>query len=284
MLSWTKVYQHNFDFILDCRKTKEITLSAIDAAVHTVDHIHKNYPPPYTVFASGGIDSQATIYAWLLSGKEFKIKSAVYNLNLNADDLETLEKFSKLHNLTVDYFDFDLFSFLNKDYEDYVLKYRCGSPHICTHMKLSEEISEGTAIFSGNFISTSITNFLDKNTFGLYKFGLWSNKSIVPYFLLETEELAYGFRDISDKTLDAYDAKIALYQYNNFPVIPQSVKMTGFESVKIYYDQHFADRVTVQDKLCRSNGFHSKRVFDLLHRNKYESKFVTDRFQVRYDR
>ena len=63
----------------------------IDVAVDTVKDIAKRYPAPYTVFASGGVDSQACIYSWLQSGVDFEVVFVNYENNFNTHDFVELE-------------------------------------------------------------------------------------------------------------------------------------------------------------------------------------------------
>lgn len=248
-------------------------LYGLDAAYFTIDYIIANYPPPYTLCLSGGIDSQAMLYAWHSSGKAYNTMSIVYNKDMNLHDLQTLIEFSKLHGIEINYVEFDLLGFYQTDYLDYVHKYRCGSPHFCAFMKFSEIVQEGTVLFSGSPLLKNNSRLFGTNELGLYRYAQVSQRNIVPGFFLETKEIAYSFitPDTFNDNTKGHIArpKIESYRYNGYPVISQKDKITGFEKVKDYYDIHYTYLVTTKDKLYRGyNG--STRTYDLLLRNKYE--------------
>ncbi len=285
MFDWIKVEEDNcfYKFTLPKRDLNQ-TLYGLAAAHYNIDFICRNYPAPYTLCISGGVDSQAMLYAWYTSGKPYNTMSVKYNTDMNRHDLETLEEFSQIHNISINYVDFDLLNFYQTEYLDYVNKYKCGSPHFCTYMKFSEIITNGTVIFSGTAPNPNFTKLFGVNELGLYRYAKISGRSVVPFFFLETKEMAYSFIEpihLSEETRGHISRnKIERYLQNGYPVISQKVKITGFEKIKDYYDIHFSDQVTAQDRLYRGfNG--SQRVYDLLLRNKYERKYP-DKYSYRY--
>lgn len=293
MIDWFSIRQDQNHYFLKIKNSKTSYLKPLQAAHYTIDYICKNYPPPYTLMLSGGVDSQAMLYAWHTSGKQFNTFSGVYNDNFNDLDLSYIKKFSEIHNIPINFVNFNLLDFLQNYHISYVYKYRCGSPHMTTFMRLSEMITEGTVLMSGNFIAPFGTRVpIDRNNFGLYKYAKISNRSIVPYFFCETEELAYSFRfnkgNIERKgprriqqgyNAASYDQKVELYQMNGFPVIKQDYKMTGFEKVKEFYDENFKNQVTKRMVLAGVTPMQqSTRVFDVLLRNKYEREFQVDKY------
>ena len=281
MLDWVRITNIDNDYTLDYSNRNPVNITPLEAALFTVDYITKNYPAPYTLFLSGGIDSQAMLYAWHLSKVPFDTFSAVYNFDLNAHDLENLKLFSNQFSIDINFVSFDLFGFLDTEYSDYALSYRCCSPHICTYMKMSEMVKTGTCIFSGNFILDP-RMFIDRNNFGLYKFAKKTNKPIVGFFFSETEELAYSFLPSINvhKISNTTAARIEAYHSNGFPVIPQKEKYTGFEKVKEYYDLNIPKPKYKKIEIIHPKQ-RSTRTFDLLYRNKYEIKFQDDKYYLR---
>jgi hypothetical protein len=294
MLSWIDIQNNNHDYFLKYTK-KDTSMQPLEAAYYTIDYIHQNYPPPYTLMLSGGVDSQAMLYAWHTSGKSYNTFSGVYNNSFNENDLCTLRSFAHKHNIFINFVDFDLLSFLQNEHIQYVEQYRCGSPHMTAFMKMSEMIIDGTVIMAGNFWSTSTpeVNIISKNNFSLFRYAKTNKKPLVPFFFCETQDLAFSFktgRNLTDdetkyyisidptQLLFTYKQKVNLYQTNGFPVIEQDKKLTGFELVKDYYDVHYAHLVTTKDRLTRYPRQTSQRVFDLLLRNKYEAKFYHDKY------
>jgi len=284
MIDWVDIKNHNHDYTINYSKKSNIKIAALDAAIFTIDHIYKNYPEPYTLFLSGGIDSQAMLYAWIKSGKKFNTFSGVYNFDLNAHDLENLKIISNLWNVDINFTKFNLLNFLNTEYNQYADLYRCASPHICGYMKMSEKVNHGTVIFSGNYVYNNM--FIDRNNFGLYKFAKISNKNMVPFFFMETEELAYSFEQNRDELKlytsdkETYPYKVRIYQSNGFPVIPQSIKFTGFEKIKEYYDLNFENPYKNKLQYYLTAKQKSTRIFDLLYRNKNEYIFGKDKYFI----
>lgn len=291
MIDWVKVRQENNDFFFHYKNYTPVGILPKQAALDTIDYIQKNYPPPYTLMLSGGVDSQAMLYAWIISGVPFRTFSGRYNGNANQQDLRTLDCFAKNFSIQINYVDLDVLQFFQTEYVDYVNKYRCGSPHILTFIKMIEMITEGTPILAGNFCTGDAPGrpLVDKNNFALYRYSLHAKKPLVPFFFTETRELYYSFYeqerkrrlirnfDVKDPVA-IYMNKVDTYQRNGFPVIPQEYKMTGFESIKDYYDKHFSHLVTPQDRIARNQTQKSNRTFDLLLRNKYELKFDADKY------
>lgn len=270
-MHWTKVKDKNNYLTIDFR-SGQVEMSPLDAGIYTVNYIIENYPPPYTLMLSGGIDSQAMLWAWHKSGHEFNTLSVRYNSNMNHHDLKTLEEFSKLHQIPITFIEFDVLDFLEKEFDLWANTYDCSSPQICTYMKIASMVTSGTRIFSGNFIANKV--FLDYAILGIERFAKISNTPIVGFFFLETPELAYAFVDIFKKNeiQDPYLNRVECYRRSRYPVIAQEEKYTGFEEIKNYYDQYYSHLVTIKHKLEVSSN-PSRRVFDLLLRHPYEKKF-----------
>lgn len=290
VLDWVKFTQQGYNFTFDFRIQEEINVKALDAAHQTINKIVQNYPAPYTLFLSGGVDSQAMLYAWHTSGEKFKTCAVMYNFNSNEHDLMSLRQFSKLHNIHINYVNFDLIDFLENMHDEYANKYICGSPQITAYMRMVEMFNSGTAIMSGNFIMPGGATHIGPNQFGLYHFAKLTDTPFIPYFFIETKELAYAFkynnyaRHMSDSNINkvediGYAGKVALYQSNGFPVLSQPKKYNGFEKIKEYYDKNTPRVPTIKDKL--STGYAvSIRNFDLLYRNKYEGKFAQYKYNT----
>jgi len=283
MLDWAKITHYNNCYTFDLRSNDKVVASALEASHNTIKYIKENYPSPYTLYLSGGIDSQAMLYAWITSGEKFNTFSCLYNDTMNIDDIRPLKIFADIHNVKIDYYNLDLIAFLENEHDYYAYTYKCGSPHITTYMKMLSLTNEGTCIMSGNFISEKHTG-LDPNQIGLYHYGMISKQNVIPFFFLETKELAYSFTvakynkkpsnrkrclDPISELTRSYDLKTNTYHLNNFPVIPQKNKTTGFDKIKDYYDKCDIP-ISPIDRLCRLTTQYSNRKFDLFFRNKYE--------------
>lgn len=245
-------------------------LNLIDAAKYTVDTIINNYPPPYTLLCSGGVDSQTMIWFWVCSGAPFEIVTCRYNSNeiiFNQEDICDLSAYCHTFGKEVRFIDLDIVDFLENQLKDIARLTNGDSPHICTHMKISSLIPQGTAIFSGNFLHPG-GSFLSFTHLSLQryaeKFDTRSKKTI-PFFLIHTPELAYSFFDCQPMITNSdYETKVLTLRNHGVLVPGQSKKMTGFEKIKEYYDS-FPNRISIKDRLQHC-AYPSKRVFDLLFR------------------
>lgn len=246
-------------------------MPALRAARKSIDHIVANYPAPYTLMCSGGVDSQAMLWAWHTSGHPFSVVSIKYVTDgvwYNNHDLVTLELFTKRHNIPVTYREFDVIDFLeNGELQKYAKEYDCHSPQICTFIKMVDQIQEGTALFAGNHISPYYAG-LNYTILGLQRYASQTDfPKVIPSFLTFTPELAYSMihANLSVGSKDEF------YTVSGLPVV-SSRKLTGFEILKEYYDSTF---VSPAVKLrCMSKA--SSRPFDLLFRYSLEDERAVD--------
>lgn len=276
MLNWINVEKSKNDYKIFIPRNSAVKLDLNNVVSSTIEHIHQNYPPPYTLYVSGGIDSQAMLWAWHMSKKPFKAVSYVYNNGMNSHDLEKgMPDFIKNLNVDIEYRQIDLLNFYKDIYSKYHERYRCGSPQVCAYMYMADQQREGTVIFSGsNF------GFYTKNEWGLYNYGTISKKNIVPFFFSETSEIHYYSRSITKNNSD----KIARYNKLGFPVIDQGPGETGtsgFEQIKNFYDQEYTHLVTNKLKFSRLYNQRSSRTYDILLRNHLEVKY-NDKYEIYY--
>jgi hypothetical protein len=285
-LDWVKMgwgaemspeFNPDLPLTLDFSNCKENDLLPYQAALNSVHRIAEQYPQPYTLMVSGGVDSQAMIYAWLHSGIPFTVVSVRYldreGQAFNQDDLAQLDEYAERHEFDVKYLDFNLLDFVENELEDYVIKHQCTSPQICTHMKMSEMVPEGTVLFSGNnFYNTPMLNY---TIMGLHRYAVNTGRPLIPFFLIHDPELVGAWQKYNcslnmDHINDNYHQKCFMYRMGGFDIIPQDQKQTGFERVKDYYDM-FPDLITKRDRLEFSH-FPSKRIFDVRYRYYFTRK------------
>lgn len=269
-MKWAKLNNSVIDFRVENLRIQP----PLDAAKNAINLIQKEYPPPYYLMVSGGVDSQAMLYSWLLFGTDYIPVSIIYNDIFNLHDLIQIQQFSSLHTLSINYINFDLLNFLTNEYNTFSEKIRCSSPCISAHVKMVEHL-KGTVIFSGDPLNIRGATLTDA-ILGLYRASI-QQKNIIPYFFLHTPELAYSFiyKKNDEKyfnSLNDYGKKIYMYHESEFPVIPQLQKTSGFEKVKDYYDLRFWHSVPYNNRLKYSTK-PSKRTFDLLYRYPYEEKY-----------
>lgn len=293
MMDWIEVNLKNKkDYYLKIPVIEDLGLDSLLEAHRTVDYIVNRYPAPYVLYLSGGVDSQAMLWAWHTSGQDFKAVSYVYNTTMNLHDLNSgMTEFLTQNNIKIDIErrNVDLLSFYNDTYDWYSQEYRCGSPHICAYMYMADDQQDGTIIFSGNGVEACESyrgKFYTKNEWGLYHYGYKSNKSIVPFFFAETSSLHFSFSQYCEHKKH----KAQIYQDAGYPVVAQdlvpnkynSSRFSGFEEIKDYYDRFFSQKITPKHLLVRPPDQKSKRVYDVLLRNPYEFRYSNDKYYIEY--
>lgn len=260
---------------IDFTSTLDNNLSPLESAEIAINHILKNYPKPYHVMVSGGIDSQATLYSWKLFGKDFIPTYVTYNTNLNNHDLITLFEFSKNNKIDLLSYDFDVLDFYNTQHEEYVYKYNCPSPHLTVHLSMIKNLP-GTVIMSGNFlINPSLT---PSNQIGFHN-GV-NERSFIPFFFWSHPNLAYSlilhrkktnYRETQDSQF--YPYRVKEYIDMGFPVISQGkVKYTGFEQIKEIYRENYKPANPAITKLRYYATRRNYDPYDEILRYPYEGK------------
>jgi hypothetical protein len=269
---WGSEFSQTFDpaipFHIDISNLIKSNKSLLEISTRVIKRIIEKYPPPYHLMLSGGMDSQIMLWCWLNSSIPFHpvsvkyVGAPEYKEVLNDHDLVELEQFANNHNVQIDYKYFDIINFLENNLENYAIKYQCTSPQLCTHMCMSEQLIEGTIIFSGNFAIDFGYNY---TILGLKRYAETSGRSIIPFFLLHDPELAGLVKYVSGKEKKYSIKKCEEYTNLGAPVIPQPKKQTGFEVIKDYYDTRKDLIVSPKIRIKYAN-MPSKRKFDLLFR------------------
>lgn len=281
-MEWLNVNKKNNDYILNISKYEsQKNKISIESAHIAIQKIVKSYPKPYTLFLSGGVDSQAMLWAWHTSGYQYEALSFVYNDNFNLHDLDSgMPTFAKIHNLKIDRKNIDLLSFHENEYTNYAEKYRCGSPHICSYMYMADQITEGTVIFSGS-AALSKQFWYTKNEWKLYSYSEHS-KQVIPMFFSFTKDIHYSFIEKAKNERSKGD----VYRRSGFPVVDQPIRhddgrkgYSGFEKIKEYYDNVI---IPPRQKLNQPFGQTSVRSYDLLFRNPYEFRYASDKYIVNF--
>jgi hypothetical protein len=268
---WGENFSNEFNskipFYVDLTNLISSNKSLLEISQRVIKEIIEKYPPPYYLMVSGGMDSQVMLWCWLNSSIDFIPISVKYTGApefkeiLNEHDLIELDIFAKNNNIDIQYKYFDVINFLENDLETYAIKYQCTSPQICTHMKMSEIITDGTVIFSGNFANAFHYTY---TILGLKRYADISGRLMIPFFLLQDPELA-GIHQVQSKSNDYSSKKYEAYKNLKVPVIPQPGKQTGFEIIKDYYDTR-TDLIVPPKMRIKYASMPSKRKFDLLFR------------------
>lgn len=284
MVNWYSFYRSNGpnlnnrlnEFVGDFRIGKSLTRSIFDNplkhATDAVITITANFPGPYSLMGSGGIDSQAMIYAWERSGVPYTIYHYTYD-DLNDKDTQAIRKFVEKLGIEskIIYQNFKVLDFLEStQLTDLAKEIDCVSPQILTHCSLIAK-TPGTVVLSGNFLN-GYNAYINYSIHGLQRYTERVKNNVVPFFFLQTPELAYSFYNIGkniivgadkpDYMTPDYYLRWKTYQGAHFKVYPQTNKKTGFEKIKDLYDS-----AKVEGKLKLKYGnMPSQRPFDYLFR------------------
>lgn len=284
-MGWGPEFSTHFskekNFHVDFKNALYTDRPIIEIAKDAIKKISVEYPAPYTLMLSGGIDSQVMLWCWVKSQVPFNAVSVRYvddsgNV-LNIHDISNLEKVANHYSVSIEYIDFNIIQFLENHLEEYATKYQCTSPQITTYMCMSEMIHNGTVLFSGDFLATAFYNY---TIYGLKRYADMSNRNIIPFFLLHDPELTTVLSREYKKTLptskksmhyhdyrqQAYLDKVKAIQKIGITIFPQESKYSGFEKIKDVYDKRY-DLITTKDRIKFSNK-PSKRLFDMMFRYK----------------
>jgi hypothetical protein len=267
-LEFSQTFDPKIPFYVDTTNLIKSNKSLLEVSTRVIKEITEKYPPPYHLMLSGGMDSQIMLWCWLNSDISFHPVSVKYTgapefkQILNEHDLIELEQFATNHDIPIDYYYFDIINFLENDLKNYATKYQCTSPQICAHMCMSEELSGGTIIFSGNFARDFNYTY---TILGLKRYADTSGRSVIPFFLLHDPELAGVLPQAPGNGNNYSTKKYEAYSKLGVPVIPQPGKQTGFEVIKDYYDTR-KDLVVPPKIRIKYANMLSKRKFDLLFR------------------
>lgn len=270
MLQWfSATFTDSDEYLIQIPTSAESNLSMEEAALQAIDYITKNYPPPYHLMLSGGIDSQSLLYYWNKSGVDSFVPTHIRYVHegkwYNSHDYPCYKHLYP--HLTFLEIETDPMYFFENELLDYAYTYTCTSPQLCLHMKYRELVTGGTLIYSGTIASSFLT--LNTTILGVHRYQERTKTNVIPNFFQSTRALydecvRIETSGIHDKKW-GYEGKCTeLRNRLQLPLIPQLQKTTGFESIKDYYDLH--NDVTLLERVKYASKFPSKRPFDLMFR------------------
>lgn len=288
-MEWLKKWIDVDGYHIDLINARPSFSPLLEVSTRVINSIAEKYPGPYYLMVTGGVDSQTMLWCWQNSKVPFIPVSIKYldhdNNTVNDHDLVQLTEYAAQFDLKINYEYFQIQHFLENSLLDYATKYTCTSPQITAHMAFSEIFTDGTVIFSGNFISHSLS--YDYTILGLERYALRSNRNIIPFFLSYDPELACSIAQFGEiipvpdlghsMVQNVYPLKVETLKKAGIPIIPQKMKQTGFEIIKNIYDNYpvpFLDKIKYINKP-------SKRNFDILFRYKL-SDFIKYKDKITY--
>jgi len=266
--------------------------SPFSAVQYTVDQIKKNYPPPYYLCCTAGVDSQAMLYSWLVAHKfetkDFKVVSFLYNEDCNQYDMDGLQEICDRYNVQRQCINFDLMSFIDTgSCLEYQKKYYTQSPQMSAHIKMFEMLPAGTVLMSGELTNLGQCTSMMANHFSVYKYARKNNlenqnKKFIPFFfehdniigtahwktIKEIQQYANLLNISSSKDkIDTYKIKCAKYIDAGYPIIAQTKgpegRCSGFYKFKELYENTHTLNKQAALKYVGNFGIPSQRMFDI---------------------
>jgi len=287
---WGKEYStcpdEHRQYYIDISDIKFTSGESLYHAKFAIEQIKKRYPPPYYLAASGGIDSQAMIWAWYTNNEDFKVVSFRYDGGLNDHDIQNLKLFCDFYKISYQFIESSFLTSFDNDLTEWSLKYNCESPQMFVYSKFRDLITDGTVILSGELYPSVGLSY---TSLGLERYRLDTNSNFVPFFFMTTPHLLgsfyYDYQIVNEiykfnkddmplwdgaerehMKKNIYKIKSRTYWLSGYPVIPQKTKYSGFEGYKDYFDKVL--KVSIKDKAKYLNytTYPSQRMFDIYYR------------------
>lgn len=305
-LEWITLYDYPDNPVrLDVHcagQTQDISVQ--DSVKNTVLDICKNFPAPYNIMCTGGVDSQCVLYAWKNYATtealaQTQIHSFMYNEQSNMYDMVGLPELCATYGFTHNYWEFDLLNFVDSgECLELQQQYLTYSPQMPAHIKMMSGFDAGTQIMSGNLVRSPDLLGMGVEEYSLIRYAkeinpAHSNKKVIPFFFLHdyqiaraashknnqlfTNQISRLAKEKSDYIHKASASKCALLMSHGFPVTPQEFNYTGFEKFKDVYEKYHS--ASLKQRLIASRcviGMDKKsdRVFDIHHRYLVSTKFI----------
>ncbi|MBC7465174.1 MAG: hypothetical protein H7256_04220 [Bdellovibrio sp.] len=232
--------------------------SGLEEAVIAAKKIHQLAgAKKINLCVSGGIDSEVMLISFLEAKIPFEATILKFKDDLNDFDIFNVIEFCQQRNIETTLLELDVLNFFEtKQHLEYGKKYRCQSPQIAVHLWLLDQV-QGFPIMSGNFIYPQP---IDGGVFyvGLpgdlhctyFRYFETNHKAGIPWFLIYTPELNQSFlntplvKDQATRTPEnqipfTYLVKCEIYNQAGFDVKPRPDKFTGFEKIRILFDEKF---------------------------------------------
>jgi len=263
-------------FVIDVSNIELHNNDVLEESIAAVKFIINSNPPPYRLLLSGGIDSQAMVYAWLKSGVDFEAHTFIYDEIMNNHDIHQLYEFSKEYPFSIETHKISHFEFLNHHLHSYSKKYNCNSPQLNFYMYMMDRFKDGTLVLSGN-PPMNLTMWVDYSLHSLIRYQKINQRNLVPFFHIHTPKLAGSWvSKIRSQHFDRQELgsagtnelKTLLYLDSGFPVLITG-KKSGFEKYKIYFDSHTLDK-KIRQKILLNTRNVSRRMYDILFRHSLE--------------
>ena len=217
---------------------------------------------------SGGIDSQSVLSIFDKCNVPYTAVTFDFGNNLNARELVDAQSFATLYNIPLKVIKLDIMRFLLRDLDEFSKKYKIISPQFAVHAYFLETIKllgySGAVLGGNGFIVEKLSmrfGLSDAQLLDIENYSKISKFNVIPSFLSADKDLCILLAmntplvaaenkmklifDPVDRVLvsdsiiseaDRYASKIKSYQNLNCKLKPQTIKKTGFEEIKNFYN------------------------------------------------
>lgn len=283
-LDWIELEEIDSDTLKVVCTYQETDLTPLQSVKLTVENIVSNFPPPYNLLCTGGVDSQAVLFAWKkFAGeaiKHTKVWTFLYDDYSNWYDVENVPGICSKYNLPHQFVDFNLLNFLESgECLEFQKRWGTYSPQMAAYIKMLQSF-DGTRIMSGNFANDNLAKIIlgqgiTPCHYSLIRFAK-EEKNCIPFFFLHDSNLARTKFLVEESVFDYfedldedYKTKCNLYKHHGFDITPQVKKYSGFEGFKDVYDLYY--KASPLEKTCIGVRA-SSRAFDIQRRYLIESE------------
>ena len=208
------------------------------------------------VALSGGVDSQAACILMKLAGVQFTAVTMKFHGGLNAMDYLIAQEFCDKWHIPHKLVEMDAISFLTTSLPQYVERYQCPSPQFGLHFAFFEKViteynpsclvcggttpffEGGKLVFRLTRAQNSWTTFAEVTGVTMVgNFLGWSLDIALPMMMTVPTAHMYAPHGMDDRYLD----KVTGMRSLGIDVSPQDQKYTGFENIKLWFEEHTGD-------------------------------------------
>jgi hypothetical protein len=258
------------EFLVEVGACTREPLSPLEEAARAAGLIRTSTDQEIFLCMSGGIDSECMALGFLEAGIRFSVAIMRFSSDLNGYDIRDAVDFCERNSIPCRFFDLDIPDFyLDGRHFRLGFENRCTSPQLTTHLDLLAKVP-GFPVLSWNICrphllpngKTTLAMPTDLY-FSYHRFLQRTGKEGVGFFFLYTPELFYSFlklplvKDLlfqrgamSGRSM-GYAEKCDAYRQGGFQVKNREEKYTGFEQVKLFFQNYLQEDARAFDRHFR---------------------------------
>jgi hypothetical protein len=255
-----KSYSATEPLVIKMEQLKRVPLKPVEEARLAARDIADKLGRTPWVCLSGGLDSEATAYAFLSAGVDFKAVTMQFEKDLNHHEVQYAIDFCKQNGVKHELIEIPVLDFYEtQKFQDYFHHFKAQTVEVCTQFYFLDQFTE-PFVWSGepmrlfrqdgdNVILQAVSDFEQM----VYRYGEDKKRDCVPNFHFYSAELAWSFLRLSvgtrneyyvdDHVADYYLQKNNFYRQGGFLLNHHTQRVTkahGFEHLKIYFDDKYA--------------------------------------------